>query len=585
MRRERVERGTTPSCNGGVTGLEGDPDGAGRRLAALAARSLASCGGGGGAKAGGEPTEATGRWGQVHTGICAAAAAAAKGDRKTAEQEYDDVHAALHELAAAVEREDRAAAARLLEAKQRVEATGTRRGPRGPVRHRRRGHPHHRRHRPSPLSLTRADPRRATARDRRDCTDAVAPPPRSAAVPTLVVLRRPDRPAPRRLRRWRRRRRRRRRRRHHHHDRRRRQQQGRPVRRPGRQLRARRRQAQPLPRRPRRQRQRHDRQLRQGRPRLLLPRHQAAAGRPARAEAAGRRGHLHPGRRPAARPQHAGSEGGQAVGGHRRVPGDRRHLRQGRLLGRAGQGQRRRQGRQRQRQLRGRRRAAAAVPRPARAPHRQPDRGRAPASTPRPSTAGPRAAPPSPTRRCTRTSIDAALDAKKPTVVVVSTPVYCVSQFCGPITDSVAKLADTYKDKVAFVHLEVWKDFEKQQVNPSAQEWITPKDGGDTKEPWVFLVGADGNVTQRFDNVVSDAELEASVKALAGCPRSVCAHGARRYRDRSSTSGAVARSSRRRAGPRSTWSPRIQLMQYERPARKPSASASTTSRARGSAIR
>jgi hypothetical protein len=114
------------------------------------------------------------------------------------------------------------------------------------------------------------------------------------------------------------------------------------------------------------------------------------------------------------------------------------------------------------------------------------------------------------------TSVKSALDAKRPTVIVVSTPVYCVSQFCGPITDSVGKLAGTYGDKVAFVHLEVWKDFEKQQVNPSAQEWITPKDGGDTKEPWVFLVGADGNVVQRYDNVVSDAELEASVKTLAG---------------------------------------------------------------------
>ena len=116
------------------------------------------------------------------------------------------------------------------------------------------------------------------------------------------------------------------------------------------------------------------------------------------------------------------------------------------------------------------------------------------------------------------TSIKSALDAKKPTVVVVSTPVYCVSQFCGPITDSVQALADdpAYKDKVAFVHLEVWKDFEKQEVNPFAKEWITPKDGGDTKEPWVFLVGGDGVVTKRFDNVVSDADLEAAVKELAG---------------------------------------------------------------------
>ena len=115
------------------------------------------------------------------------------------------------------------------------------------------------------------------------------------------------------------------------------------------------------------------------------------------------------------------------------------------------------------------------------------------------------------------TSVAAALAAGKPTVVVVSTPVYCVSQFCGPITDTVAKLADQHGDKVAFVHLEVWQDFEKKVVNPAAQEWITPRNKvGDTKEPWVFLVGGDGIVKQRFDNVVGDAALTQAVEELAG---------------------------------------------------------------------
>ena len=116
-----------------------------------------------------------------------------------------------------------------------------------------------------------------------------------------------------------------------------------------------------------------------------------------------------------------------------------------------------------------------------------------------------------------RTTVADALAAGKPTVVVVSTPVYCVSQFCGPITDSVAKLAATYEDRVAFVHLEVWKDFEKRIVNPFAAEWISPKNGvGDTQEPWVYLVGSDGIVKQRFDNVVGDEALASAVEELAG---------------------------------------------------------------------
>lgn len=115
-----------------------------------------------------------------------------------------------------------------------------------------------------------------------------------------------------------------------------------------------------------------------------------------------------------------------------------------------------------------------------------------------------------------RTSVADALAAGKPTVVVVSTPVYCVSRFCGPITDSVAKLAPTYGDRVAFVHLEVWKDFENKVVNPFAEEWISPKNKvGDTQEPWIFLVGGDGIVKERLDNVVGDQALAEAVARLA----------------------------------------------------------------------
>jgi len=98
----------------------------------------------------------------------------------------------------------------------------------------------------------------------------------------------------------------------------------------------------------------------------------------------------------------------------------------------------------------------------------------------------------------------------------VSTPTFCVSRFCGPITEEVERLAQEFADRVDFVHLEVWQDFEEQVVNPAAAEWIAPRDGGDLREPWVFVVGADGLVTERFDNAVTDADLRGAVEALAG---------------------------------------------------------------------
>src|SRR3546814_4517134 len=60
------------------------------------------------------------------------------------------------------------------------------------------------------------------------------------------------------------------------------------------------------------------------------------------------------------------------------------------------------------------------------------------------------------------------------TMVVVSTPVFCVSRFCGPITDSVQELAAPYGDRANFVHIEVWRDFERNKLNRGAAERIYP---------------------------------------------------------------------------------------------------------------
>jgi hypothetical protein len=113
-----------------------------------------------------------------------------------------------------------------------------------------------------------------------------------------------------------------------------------------------------------------------------------------------------------------------------------------------------------------------------------------------------------------QTTIADALDAGRPVVVVVSTPTYCQSRFCGPITDSVHELAGRYGDRVAFVHLEVWRDFAGGVLNDAAADWIKPAGVDNGREPWVFTVGADGIITDRFDNVAGDAELEEAVRRL-----------------------------------------------------------------------
>ena len=105
-----------------------------------------------------------------------------------------------------------------------------------------------------------------------------------------------------------------------------------------------------------------------------------------------------------------------------------------------------------------------------------------------------------------------SLEAGRPVVVAITTPVYCASRFCGPLTEVMAELADEYADRADVIHIEVWEDFEEQQLNAAAAEWIQTEAGGN--EPWTFLVDADGAIVARWDNVLDTDELTALLDEL-----------------------------------------------------------------------
>lgn len=112
-----------------------------------------------------------------------------------------------------------------------------------------------------------------------------------------------------------------------------------------------------------------------------------------------------------------------------------------------------------------------------------------------------------------QTSIAAAIDAGHPALVVFSTPVYCVSRFCGPVTDLVQELAAAYADRADFIHVEIYRDFQAGLVNQAALDWLKPP-GGDLREPWTFLIGSDGRIAGSWDTVVTRTEIEPLLAAL-----------------------------------------------------------------------
>ena len=111
-------------------------------------------------------------------------------------------------------------------------------------------------------------------------------------------------------------------------------------------------------------------------------------------------------------------------------------------------------------------------------------------------------------------TIARAIRDHRPALVVFATPVYCVSRFCGPVTDMVQELAHRYPDRAVFIHVEIWKEFRPDQVlNDAAIDWLlTPS--GDLTEPWLFLIGSDGRIVDRWSSMWSEREVETELEAL-----------------------------------------------------------------------
>jgi len=112
-----------------------------------------------------------------------------------------------------------------------------------------------------------------------------------------------------------------------------------------------------------------------------------------------------------------------------------------------------------------------------------------------------------------RATIAQAIAEHRPALVVFATPVYCVSQFCGPVTDMVQDLAHRYRGRAVFIHVEIWKDYEAQQLNDAAVEWLRMPNG-DLTEPWLFLIGPDGRILDRWSSLWSEQEVAAALEAL-----------------------------------------------------------------------
>ena len=117
-----------------------------------------------------------------------------------------------------------------------------------------------------------------------------------------------------------------------------------------------------------------------------------------------------------------------------------------------------------------------------------------------------------------RTTIADAIAAHEPAVVVFSTPVFCTSKFCGPVTDVIQGLAERYSDRAAFIHVEIYREYQQGNVviNQAAADWLYRNN--DLTEPWVYLIDADGSIQDRWAVLFRTQDLESQLEALPKLP-------------------------------------------------------------------
>lgn len=120
------------------------------------------------------------------------------------------------------------------------------------------------------------------------------------------------------------------------------------------------------------------------------------------------------------------------------------------------------------------------------------------------------------------TSISGALAAHEPFVVVFATPAFCRSATCGPTLDLVKQVAADYKGRLTFIHVEPYQlkmtDGHLQPVLSADNNPIPIKpveDWGLLTEPYVFVVGADGKLSAKFEGIASAEELRTAFDAVA----------------------------------------------------------------------
>jgi len=97
---------------------------------------------------------------------------------------------------------------------------------------------------------------------------------------------------------------------------------------------------------------------------------------------------------------------------------------------------------------------------------------------------------------------------KQPVALLVATPALCHSRVCGPVVDIALQLKSSYRDRIEFIHQEVFND------NDPSKGLREPLRAFNLRtEPWLFVFDKQGRLTTRLEGSFGFNAVERALKS------------------------------------------------------------------------
>jgi hypothetical protein len=97
---------------------------------------------------------------------------------------------------------------------------------------------------------------------------------------------------------------------------------------------------------------------------------------------------------------------------------------------------------------------------------------------------------------------------RRPIALLFSTPEFCVSRVCGPVTDVTVQLQHQFGNRITFIHEEVYTDNQ-----PSKGLRTQLKAFHLQTEPWLFTINRHGIIAARLEGAFGTTELRQALEA------------------------------------------------------------------------